>query len=251
MKGGIYKIENLVNNKVYIGSAKDFNIRWKRHLSDLRKNRHSSIKLQRAYNKYGKDNFRFSIIEYSKYTPNIKNLEQFYIELYNSKILGYNIADASFGDVMSQHPNKEFIIKKISTSLKTRISKMSNEERKIKYGRYGTSNGRYNPEKHKAFKCIICSNPISYKSSIGKGLCNLCLKKGQSNPFYGKRHSEKTKNILKGLLKGNTNRNKRIIVNDKEYSSCKECAEDHKISCSLVTYRLKSDKYPSWLYLNA
>ncbi|AVH86064.1 hypothetical protein F1_0237 [Escherichia phage vB_EcoM_F1] len=31
MKSGIYQIKNTLNNKVYVGSAKDFEKRWKRH----------------------------------------------------------------------------------------------------------------------------------------------------------------------------------------------------------------------------
>lgn len=53
MKSGIYQIKNTLNNKVYVGSAKDFEKRWKRHFKDLEKGCHSSIKLQMSFNKYG------------------------------------------------------------------------------------------------------------------------------------------------------------------------------------------------------
>jgi group I intron endonuclease len=53
----IYKIVNLVNNKCYIGSTKDLKKRIRSHLGDLKRNKHHCIALQRAYNKYGKDNF--------------------------------------------------------------------------------------------------------------------------------------------------------------------------------------------------
>ena len=29
MKSGIYQIKNVLNNKIYVGSAKDFDKRWK------------------------------------------------------------------------------------------------------------------------------------------------------------------------------------------------------------------------------
>ena len=34
---GIYKIENLINHKVYIGQSKDINKRWSRHRSNEHK----------------------------------------------------------------------------------------------------------------------------------------------------------------------------------------------------------------------
>lgn len=33
MKSGIYQIKNTLNSKVYVGSTKDFEKRWKRHFN--------------------------------------------------------------------------------------------------------------------------------------------------------------------------------------------------------------------------
>lgn len=75
---GIYKIENTLNGKFYIGSSCRIKQRWKRHESDLRCKKHHSLALQRAYNKYG-NVFRYSII-----TPCSKKdlliLEQFHLD---------------------------------------------------------------------------------------------------------------------------------------------------------------------------
>ena len=61
---GIYNIRNIVNDKVYIGSAVSFKLRWNCHQNDLLNNRHVNNKLQNSYNKYGKDSFVYEIIEY-------------------------------------------------------------------------------------------------------------------------------------------------------------------------------------------
>jgi group I intron endonuclease len=58
----IYKIENLVNGKFYIGSAKNFSQRKSKHLFKLRRNKHHSPILQNAWNKYGEESFNFSIL---------------------------------------------------------------------------------------------------------------------------------------------------------------------------------------------
>jgi len=62
----IYRIRNLVNNKCYIGSAKNLHNRVVKHLSDLRRNTHHSIVLQRAYNLYGELNFVVTIFSKNK-----------------------------------------------------------------------------------------------------------------------------------------------------------------------------------------
>lgn len=60
----VYQIRNIINNKVYIGSTYRFNRRKRLHLYTLNKNIHKNIILQRAWNKYGKENFVFEILEY-------------------------------------------------------------------------------------------------------------------------------------------------------------------------------------------
>lgn len=252
MTGGIYKIVNLVNGKVYIGSAKDFKKRWRRHISDLNKGKHSSIKLQRSYNKHGKNNFKFEIVEYAEYTIDIKNLEQKYIDLYNSKVVGYNIADASFGDILSTHPNRLDIIKRIKKSTHERLLNMTVQEKQIKFGRSGSKNGNYNPDRHKNFSCIKCGCDISYKSSLGRNLCSVCIKTGKENPFYGKTHSDETRNTIKRKAMGNKNRPLiKVKVDDEIFNSCSECAKKFNISNGSVTHRIKSDNFPNWSYVNA
>lgn len=60
----IYKIENLINGKIYIGSThKVLNKRKSEHFSLLRKNKHYNKKLQNAWNKYGEESFSIVSIE--------------------------------------------------------------------------------------------------------------------------------------------------------------------------------------------
>ena len=55
---GIYKIENLVNHKVYIGQSIHIEKRWQEH---CRPSADSAI--AKAIRKYGKENFSFQILE--------------------------------------------------------------------------------------------------------------------------------------------------------------------------------------------
>lgn len=59
---GVYKIKNLVNGKIYVGSSVDIKPRWQQHRSSLRGNHHGNNYLQRSWNKYGESCFIFEII---------------------------------------------------------------------------------------------------------------------------------------------------------------------------------------------
>ena len=60
---GTYNIIKSINNKYYIGSSININKRLTQHKSELKRNIHHCIYLQRAYNKYGKQCFTFEIEE--------------------------------------------------------------------------------------------------------------------------------------------------------------------------------------------
>lgn len=60
---GIYKIVNKVNGKYYVGSSNDIQLRWRKHKSDLNNQNHVNEHLQHSWNKYGSNNFEFSIVE--------------------------------------------------------------------------------------------------------------------------------------------------------------------------------------------
>ena len=64
MNSGIYKILNKVNGKFYIGSAFDFNKRFREHRYHLNKQTHKNPYLQSAWLKYWEQSFEFIILEY-------------------------------------------------------------------------------------------------------------------------------------------------------------------------------------------
>ena len=59
---GVYQIKNKVNNKIYVGSTSNLEIREVNHFSSLKHDKHYNIHLQRSYNKYGKENFVFEVL---------------------------------------------------------------------------------------------------------------------------------------------------------------------------------------------
>ena len=75
-KAGIYKIRNILNNKCYIGCAKNFEIRYTKHLSSLKNQKGVNKHLQNAWNKYGEENFVFEIIEAIDFIEDKKELKK-------------------------------------------------------------------------------------------------------------------------------------------------------------------------------
>ena len=87
----IYKIENLVNHKKYIGLTNNIIRRRNRHFTDLRGNRHDNSFLQKEFNIYGINNFSFEEIFQGDVSPEeIGEKEKFYINYYDSYYNGYN-----------------------------------------------------------------------------------------------------------------------------------------------------------------
>lgn len=115
-KGGIYMILSLIDNKKYIGEAKAIYKRWWQHRMNLKFNRHSNQHLQRAYNKYGKDNFIFHIIEVIPNSDKKERLERekYWIEFYNTENqnFGYNYANTNIDEKLNKRKIRKKIISK-------------------------------------------------------------------------------------------------------------------------------------------
>ena len=87
----VYMIKNIINNKVYIGSTIKLKKRIIVHFNLLKNKKHTSIKLQRSWNKHGEESFRFYIIEENIDIKFLIEREQFYIDTYNSVKNGFNL----------------------------------------------------------------------------------------------------------------------------------------------------------------
>ena len=96
---GIYKIENLINGKVYIGQSTNIKRRWDSHKSTAfnPSSEDYEYPLYRAIRKYGLDNFSFEVLEECK-KENLNEKEKFYIAKYHAHGQGgYNQDDGGFG----------------------------------------------------------------------------------------------------------------------------------------------------------
>lgn len=92
MKNVIYKIRNVVNDKFYVGSTVDSRKRFWAHRKALRLGNHDCIYLQRAWDKYGEDCFKFEIVEQLNAKEELYPAEQKWLDEHFGKDYCYNVA---------------------------------------------------------------------------------------------------------------------------------------------------------------
>ena len=116
---GVYSITNKCNGKIYVGSSVKIKQRWRGHISDLNKNKHKNIHLQRSWNKYGSDNFSFDIIG-NCHPDQVLKLEQINIDK-------LNVCDVRYGyNISPKAQNCLGIKRRPETILKIREAKLKN-----------------------------------------------------------------------------------------------------------------------------
>ena len=124
---GIYKIENTVNHKVYIGQSKNIISRFKRGHLLLHTVCNSYLKA--AFEKYGYENFTVEVI---KETYDLDYWEIFLIQIYKAtdKRYGYNMCEGGYiGDSFKGHHHSEETKKLMSLHSGTRGMKYTPEQR--------------------------------------------------------------------------------------------------------------------------
>lgn len=99
---GIYKISSQIHpERIYIGSAVNIYSRWSIHRSDLHLREHGNSRLQNHYNKYGKENLTYVIIE-SCLPEDLIRREQYYIDTLNPFFNICKIAGSQLGTKRSE-----------------------------------------------------------------------------------------------------------------------------------------------------
>lgn len=129
---GIYKIENKINGKIYIGQSIDINNRLRHHKTALKGNYHPNRHLQYSFNKYGEDNFIFEIIDICE-IDELDALERLYINKYECKHneWGYNLEDGGHKykklSEETKQKHKDYWNSEEGQKQKYKLTKLNNE----------------------------------------------------------------------------------------------------------------------------
>jgi group I intron endonuclease len=187
----IYKATNLINKKFYIGyTTTTLEERQKDHFKRA-KNKKINRHFQNAIRKYGKENFKWEIMNFSPlfeiYNEDFKNktsfaieilkkLEKHYIISLNAMKLGYNKTNGGDG-THGYSPTKEH---------RNKISK--------------STKGRKNTKEHNK-KISQAKKGVPRSEEMKKKL------QGKNNPMYGKHHTEEAKLKISHAFLGKNNPN--------------------------------------------
>jgi group I intron endonuclease len=229
---GIYKIENKVTGSCYYGSSKNIEKRWRVHMSQLNRNVHINYLMQKDWILYGKDNFEFKVVE-ECIQEDLLEIEQKYLDLDSY----YNIGKTSSGgDNLTKNPNRDSIIDKIKHSVIERMNNLSTEEKKKYFSKPLSENPNW--KGGVSYIHCVCGKRIGY----GHKHCSKCTpKSGENNPFFGKKHSEETKEKLRKNGKNRTPANAiHIIIEGIEYKSFKEASNSIGLHVTTIRWRCLS-----------
>ena len=188
----VYMITNRINGKRYVGiTCRGYLNRFKEHIHDALSDlpiRNTCI-LHNAIRKYGPDNFEIILLEKDIPDDIAGEKERYYIDLYKTFYeykIGYNMTRGGGGVVDYRHT--EETKRKISNTLKGHKFPESRNN-KIKEAMIGRE---YKQE---------------WRESLSKTRLGRFTK--DQNPFYGKHHSDSTKEII-----SNANSKRRVICVD-------------------------------------
>lgn len=131
----IYKITNKINNKIYIGKAKNISIRYREHQRIAKSNKRC-YPIHHALLKYGFDNFTIEEIFQSEdeHQAYLKEIE--FISIYRTDGYAlYNIANGGEGSLsgpLNRNYGKKFSAETLEKMSKVKLGKKPSEETKRK-----------------------------------------------------------------------------------------------------------------------
>lgn len=204
--GYIYKITNIKNNKIYIGQTKNFpQRRWTEHKRDYGD---GDTYLYNAMKKHGVENFKFEVIESDINIEDLNDREIYWIEKLNSFCdygKGYNLTKGGGQNQEISEATKE----KHRYNAAHGITGHTHIPRELVY----TESVRQRMSQSQR-KRVYSEEELKRRKE--NALWN------EANPFYGRHHSEETKNKLSEIMK-----NRDVNITEKCASSLKNYYKTH------------------------
>lgn len=229
---GIYKILNKINNKIYIGQSWNIEIRWRKHKNNRKYYSSKNWHLYESFNKYGIENFEFSILheikiveEYNKEKIQIEldYYEDVFIKHFNSRDreFGYNKREAGGRGKHSEESKLKNRESHLGKSVNLGVPKSEESKKKMSEAgklRIGEKNSMFGKKHNDETK-----KKISEKAK---------LRTGEKNPFFGKTHTKETiEKIQKNRLYKKSKYKVFCHDNNKIYYSINDASKDLNLDC--------------------
>ncbi len=181
--------------------------------------------------------------------------------------IGFNIGkNSSGGDNLTNHPNRENIVERIVSSMKKRNLEMGEDGRRIKWGRIGIDNPNYgnkwtseNRQRASEFmKKLYESGNGNFSNRMGRTnreiygdkIAEEISKKisfhasqrvGDKNPFYNKKHTDETKEIIRKMAIGKKPSNRiKLSIDGVIYDSYHDASKELNIPIVTIRWRCLS-----------
>ena len=240
-KPGIYKITNIKNGKVYIGSSLNLKTRIQKHFADLKNNKHHSVHLQRAYNKYGINSFKYEILEFIYFNEDrlvlkkeLLDREQYWMDIFQSykENFGYNICEKADSNLGTKRSDEEKRKMSESRKGKKRNAEASNN---IRNGVILARGIRViNLDTNRIFECIAEANRFY---NINVNIKNTCLGHKGKAGGYRWAFASKDNKIIPYVYNSKKSKLFKKIINittGRVFNSISEAAIEYKVLPSTI-----------------
>lgn len=220
MKNVIYRIRNIVNGKMYIGSAENAKVRFERHRRQLRKNKHHCAHLQASWNKHGEECFKFEILE--EVDGDLLAAEQGWLDKHYGNGKCYNTAKYANAPMRGRKHTEEakqrMCLAQPKGAEHYRFGKTLDEETRRKIG--DTQRG-------------VPKAPGRTVSEEGREKIRAAAKRGEESHFYGKRpvNADDLQKAIRAVLPDRST---------KEFKSLTEMRDTLGISIATIIRACKS-----------
>lgn len=202
---GIYRIVNTNNEKCYIGKSEDIGSRIRNHIRTLRGGYNKNKHLQNAYSHYDRGTFYVEILETLDQDEDINEREKYWIKQFNSsdREFGYNrTLGGDGGNGYVQCMTDEEIVEH-----NRKMSEIRTGKNNPLYGKHMYTNGI-------SIKYISDDEIDEYESNGWHPGAPDYVKEiereanlGEKNGFWGKKHSQETKEKISKSRSGELNCN--------------------------------------------
>lgn len=198
-KPGIYCIRNIINNKVYIGKARNIYTRINQHRCAFRKGtkgEHNDYFFN-SWVKYGEENFEYFVLEYLEINEELfKERELYWMKIYDScnRKKGYNLRQDSCTNMI--------VHEETSKKISKRLKKEWKEGNRKDHGKKLSQNWETNIGRKENQSLLFSKTLTKYKYNIYKNdillytYLYIDLKKNGFNSVLSNFHRQKS-NIVK------------------------------------------------------